>query len=150
MLREEAQYFASRWDDVSRQPDTYWQDWVGAAAEGTTRRLLVVEEDGRWVGVVGAHLRVDPTEAQLMSMWVEPDARGRGIARALIRGVAEWARERGCDRVCLFVQESNAPAQRLYLEAGFRPTGDLQRLPQRRGFKLLLCAQVDTLLSPDG
>jgi ribosomal protein S18 acetylase RimI-like enzyme len=146
MLREEAAYFASRWEEVAREPDSYWQEWLRAAEEGTTRRLFVAEEDGAWLGVVGAYLRVDPAEAQLMSMWVDPSARRRGIARRLIRAVAEWARDRGCERVCLFVQEYNAPGQRLYLEAGFRPSGDLERLPNRRGFKLLMWAPVDELL----
>lgn len=149
MLREEAAYFASRWEDVARQPDAYWEEWVRAAAEGATRRLFVAEEDGTWLGIVGAYLRIDRTETQLMSMWVDPGTRRRGIARRLIRAVAEWARERGCARVYLFVQESNAPGQRLYLEAGFRPTGELERLPHRRGFKLLLWAPVDELLDAE-
>jgi ribosomal protein S18 acetylase RimI-like enzyme len=80
-------------------------------------------------------------------MWVDPQARRRGVARQLIRAVAEWAREQGCVKVFLFVQESNAAAQRLYLEAGFRPTGDLERLPYRRGFKLLMWAPVEELLA---
>jgi ribosomal protein S18 acetylase RimI-like enzyme len=146
MLREESAYFSSRWEDVARQPESYWRDWVEAAAVGATRSLFVVEEDGRWVGAVGCHLRIDLSETQLISMWVAPDARGRGIAQELIRAVAGWARERGCDGVYLFVQEANGPARHLYERAGFRPTGEREQLPTRRGFKILLGAPVELLL----
>lgn len=146
MLREETSYFTSRWEDVARQPEEYWRDWVDAAAEGTTRRLFVAEESGRWLGAVGCHLRVDRSEAQLISMWVAPEARGSGFAPHLIRAVAEWARERGCTGVFLFVQEANAPARRLYERAGFRPTGERETLPSRRGFKILMWAPVEHLL----
>lgn len=148
MLREESAYFTSRWEDVAREPETYWRDWVGAAAEGRTRRLFVAEEEGAWVCAVGCHLRVDPSEAQLIAMWVDPAARRRGVAQGLVRAVAGWARERGCDRVCLFVQEANAPARRLYERLGFRPTGERELLPFRRGFKILMWAPVEALLAP--
>ena len=75
------------------------------------------------LGVVGGFRRLDPGEVQLVSLWVDPDARGRGVARSLIRAVATWARDRGAADVVLFVQEANAPGRALYVRAGFRPTG---------------------------
>jgi RimJ/RimL family protein N-acetyltransferase len=107
----------------------------------------VAEDDHGWVGVVGCFRRVDPAEVQLISMWVDPRARGRGVAQALIRAVAQWARAIDARRVVLFVQEVNAAGQALYAKAGFRPTGD--RMPVgigRRGFKLVFVASVDELL----
>ncbi|MFG1908023.1 GNAT family N-acetyltransferase [Kribbella sp. NPDC048928] len=43
-----------------------------------------------------------------------PVARGRGVARALIEAVTEWARDRRCGRVYWSTHESNATARRLY------------------------------------
>ena len=146
MLREDASSFSSRWEDVAQQPESYWREWVEAAAAGRTRCLFVAEADGSWVASVGCHLRIDPSETQLMAMWVAPELRGRGLARELIRAVAGWAASRGSDRVFLFVQESNAPARRLYERAGFRPTGEREQLPSRRGFKILMWAPVERLL----
>jgi ribosomal protein S18 acetylase RimI-like enzyme len=146
MLREEAAFFGTRWEDASREPDERWQAWTTEAADGVTRVLFVAEHDGRWAGVVGAFPRVDPREAQLISMWVDPELRGFGIAESLIRAVAEWAAERSCEQVFLFVQETNVRAQRLYERAGFRLTGDRERVPRRRGFKLLYTAPVTDLL----
>ena len=147
MLRDDADFFSTRYDDMVREPDKTWRDWVGEAAVGDQKTLFVAEEADRWLGVVGAFVRVNPLEVQLISMWVDPSARGRGIAQALIRAVAEWAQERGSTKVVLFVQEANEPAQQLYERAGFRRTGD--RTPASAGrsaFKLVLAAPVDDLL----
>jgi len=148
MLREESSYFGTRWEDALAQRPEQWQAWIAEAAAGLSKTLLVAEDDERWVGVVGSFTRVNRREVQLISMWIDPKERGRGIARALIRAVAAWAQERGRDRVCLFVQETNLPAQALYRSAGFRPTGDRELLPRRRGFKLLFSADVHDLLAP--
>jgi ribosomal protein S18 acetylase RimI-like enzyme len=147
MLREEASAFGTRWEDASRDPDARWQAWVDEAARGETRTLFVAEREGRWVGVVGGFVRIDPAEAQLISMWVDPSARGHGIAERLIRSLADWAGSKGCERVFLFTQETNVRAQRLYERAGFRPTGERERMPRRRGFKLVYTATVARLLT---
>jgi ribosomal protein S18 acetylase RimI-like enzyme len=147
MLRDDADFFSTRYEDMVREPDTMWREWVAEAVAGDQKALFVAEEDGRWLGVVGAFVRVDPREVQLISMWVDPQARGRGIARDLIRAVARWTRQRGSERVVLFVQEANDAAQQLYARAGFRPTGD--RAPASAGrsaFKLVLAAPAADLL----
>jgi ribosomal protein S18 acetylase RimI-like enzyme len=82
-----------------------------------------------------------------VSLWVDRRARGRGVARALIRAVAGWAHEVGARRVVLFVQEANEPGRALYVRAGFRPTGDREPVGAGRpGFKLVVAAGVDELL----
>ena len=147
LLREEAQFFSSRYEDAVREPESTWRDWAAQAADGADKALFVVEDDDGWIGVVGGFRRHDPSEVQLISMWVDPRARGKGAAQALIRAVATWGREVGARRVVLFVQEVNRPGQALYLKAGFHPTGD--RMPVgigRRGFKLVFAAPVDDLL----
>ena len=148
MLRDDVDFFSTRYEDMVREPESTWRNWVADAAAGEEKTLLVAEENGRWLGVVGAFARVNPLEVQLISMWVDPAARGRGLAQQLIRAVAEWAHGRGATQVVLFVQEANAPAQALYVRAGFRPTGD--RAPAaggRSAFKLVLVAPVEELLA---
>lgn len=147
MLRDDADFFSTRYDDMVREPEQTWRAWVAEAAAGDQKTLFVAEANGRWFGVVGAFVRVNPLEVQLFSMWVDPTARGRGVARDLIRAVASWATGRGSNRVVLFVQEANEPAQALYERAGFRPTGD--RTPAsggRSAFKLVLAASAADLL----
>ncbi|MFO1401672.1 MAG: GNAT family N-acetyltransferase [Steroidobacteraceae bacterium] len=52
---------------------------------------------------------------------VRAECRGRGVGRALLRGVAAWAREHGCCKVTLEVLDHNAAARGLYESEGFRP-----------------------------
>jgi ribosomal protein S18 acetylase RimI-like enzyme len=147
MLREEAAYFSTRYEDAVREPDAVWRDWTAGAADSVDRVLFVAEDGDALLGVVGGFRRLDPGEVQLVSLWVDPDARGRGVARSLIRAVATWARDRGAGNVVLFVQEANAPGRALYLRTGFRPTGAREPVgPGRPGFKLVVSATVADLL----
>jgi len=147
MLREEAAYFSTRYEDAVREPEEVWRARTAEAAEGTDKILFVADDDDRLLGVVGGFRRLDPLEVQLVSLWVDPKARGRGVARSLIRAVASWARERGARRIVLFVQEANAPGRALYARAGFRATGDREPVGAGRpGFKLVVAAMVDELL----
>ena len=51
---------------------------------------------------------------------VLPGHRGRGIGRALLAAAEAHARELGCCKLTLEVQDDNAPARRLYEHFGFR------------------------------
>jgi len=62
-------------------------------------------------------------EAEILSVAVDPKARGRGVAGALLAHHLSRAAARGIARIFLEVGEDNAPALRLYEKAGFRPVG---------------------------
>jgi ribosomal protein S18 acetylase RimI-like enzyme len=53
---------------------------------------------------------------------VDEAMRGRGVATRLMTACFDWMRSRGMPRVLLHTASKNAAAQRLFLEAGFRPT----------------------------
>ncbi len=55
----------------------------------------------------------------LEDLYVQPQARRRGVARALVDLTLERARARGCRRVELDVTEDNRAALDLYRQAGF-------------------------------
>jgi amino-acid N-acetyltransferase len=57
--------------------------------------FIVAELDGATVGCV--HLdEYAPSLSELRSLAVDPDARGRGVGRALVHATEELARRRGC------------------------------------------------------
>ena len=66
---------------------------------------------------------------ELVSMYVRPKARGRGVGEALVAAVFAWAQARDAKTVHLWVTESNDPARALYERCGFSPTGERQPLP---------------------
>jgi ribosomal protein S18 acetylase RimI-like enzyme len=85
------------------------------------------------VGVVRASPdKEQPGAAFLLSMWVAPDARGKGVGDELIDAVASWAKADGFSRLVLDVADANASAIALYARKGFEPTGETGTLPSPR------------------
>ncbi|HEX8784997.1 MAG TPA: GNAT family N-acetyltransferase, partial [Telluria sp.] len=85
---------------------------------------LVAEADGVLQALVWA--KCDAEEAgvvNLFQMWVAPEARGRGVAAALLQDAIAWARSIGAQRIRLGVVGGNEAAARLYARAGFRDVG---------------------------
>ncbi len=72
----------------------------------------------------------------LEDLYVEGEARGSGIGRALIEAAFDRARERGCARMELDTNETNAAAVALYESLGFEswsdPPGGRNLLMRRR------------------
>ncbi len=67
----------------------------------------------------------DLPAAELLSIAVSPQARGRGIASQLIEaGIAE-CRKRGMDRVKVLVGANLQAANKLYLKCGFEKAGEI-------------------------
>jgi GNAT superfamily N-acetyltransferase len=64
------------------------------------------------------------TDCLLEDLFVEEPARGSGLGRALVRGAIERARERGCRRMELDVNENNPAALALYESFGFSATAN--------------------------
>jgi GNAT superfamily N-acetyltransferase len=57
----------------------------------------------------------------LEDLFVEPEARGSGLGRALLARLAALALERGCARLEWWVLDWNEPALRFYRALGARP-----------------------------
>jgi ribosomal protein S18 acetylase RimI-like enzyme len=92
---------------------------LGAFAGGTLVGALSCERDER--------LKVRHI-GHIVGMMVSPAARGRGVGRALLNECIALARRSpGLELLTLSVTASNATARGLYLSAGFRSYGLLQR-----------------------
>lgn len=115
---------------ASGRPDEAWRVRAAANALGEESVLFVAEQDGRWLGLAGGLFAEEaPGVVELVSMWLEPAARGRGVAARLVDAVTDWARGRGADHLRLWVTEGNEAAIGLYLRSGFTFTGELAPLP---------------------
>jgi ribosomal protein S18 acetylase RimI-like enzyme len=80
------------------------------------------------VGLIGGWTPEWTDAVQLVALWVDPAARGQGIADALVTEVIDWSTEHGHPRVELRVTNDNNAARTLYLRHGFIPTGDIEPL----------------------
>jgi GNAT superfamily N-acetyltransferase len=62
----------------------------------------------------------------VVNVYTEPDLRGRGLARALMTTLLEWATSQGFDRVLLHASDAGRP---LYQSLGFVPTNEMRWSP---------------------
>ena len=83
--------------------------------------FLLAGEPARGVAQLRFRLSVwtGAEDAWLEDVFVEPQARGRGIGRALTEACVECARARGCRRIQLDANERNEAALALYRSLGF-------------------------------
>lgn len=79
---------------------------------------LVAEQGGQLLGLVHYLYHRSTTSiapvCYLQDLFTAAEARGRGVARALIEGVCDRARQAGAPRVYWQTHETNATARRLY------------------------------------
>ncbi|MEU9982959.1 GNAT family N-acetyltransferase [Streptomyces sp. NPDC050856] len=91
--------------------------------------LVAVVPDGRPAGylrlVPATRLACNAHVRQIQGLAVAEWARGRGIARALLRAGFDAARRQGATRVTLRVLGHNTPARTLYESEGFVVEGVL-------------------------
>ena len=67
--------------------------------------------------------RVAADEAEILSLGTAPDARRKGLGRALVHASAAEAAKRGAGKIFLEVSAANAPARAFYSTLGFAEVG---------------------------
>jgi GNAT superfamily N-acetyltransferase len=86
-------------------------------------RVFVAEDEGTPVGVASLWIRPrlnwTTPEAWLPDLYVDPTARRRGHARALLDACTAEARANGCHRLILESGHERAEAHQLYESYGF-------------------------------
>ncbi|MET8047204.1 GNAT family protein [Streptosporangium sp. NPDC005286] len=98
-------------------------EWMGVWGFRDDARAFAVVSNGEVVGNVAVS-NIDAHETGWVSYWTIPRARGRGVAVAAARKMAEWAfRERGLFRLELGHRVSNAASCAVAIRAGFRSEG---------------------------
>ena len=80
--------------------------------------FLVARDGGRAVGC-GAIRLIDPRTAEVKRMYVEPEHRGKGVARAVLARLDAAARRLGARRLVLETGTHSPEALALYRGAGF-------------------------------
>jgi GNAT superfamily N-acetyltransferase len=96
--------------------ETYDEKWQ-AFQEDVTIHALCARDEDTIVGIT--HFFKHPSTSSqdvcyLQDLFTAPEARGRGVGRALIEAVAQWAKQQDCCRLYWHTKESNETARRLY------------------------------------
>ena len=130
--------------------DPWTEETLGTALSSERMMVLVADEGGEALGDGAARLvgyvvaLVVAPDAEIADLAVAPDARRRGIGRALLTRALGDLTASAVQWVHLEVRESNRAARTLYEAAGFRAVG------RRRGYyrrpiedALLLTREID-------
>ena len=118
---EEAPYaFSSQLADWQGRGDTEAR-WRGRVSDVPLNIVAELQEAA--AGMASGTAPNPDGSVELISMWVAPFARGRGVGHALLNAVIEWAREQQASRVALGVLEGNERAVAFYHRHGFIPVG---------------------------
>lgn len=113
-LQDTPTAFGVSYQTAVADSDAQWQ----ARAAGERTQFWLALDVGRPVGLVGAGFR-DPTRYELIAMWVEPAARGKGVADELVAAVKARAMELGLEVLFLEVAPENTRAVQFYQRHGF-------------------------------
>ena len=84
-----------------------WAERARRRAAGNREATFFAYLGDDAVGMVGGFVHDGAPPVDLISMWVAPEARRHGAARALIEAVVDWARDAGHDELQLWVTEVN-------------------------------------------
>jgi GNAT superfamily N-acetyltransferase len=121
-LREAPHAFTSTFEKEAATGEENWRYRLGVWT------FFIAEVEGQAGGIVGAGAGELAGSAVLISLWVDPAFRGKGVGSALVGAVVGWARSQRYGRVLLWVTEVNKPAERLYERLGFLRTGRMSEV----------------------
>jgi ribosomal protein S18 acetylase RimI-like enzyme len=127
-LREAPEAFSSTYADWSTADESRWR-----ARLENVPFTIIAELDGQIAGTVSATAVNAAGVVALVSMWVAPQSRGKGVGDALIESVVAWANGQTAQAIELDVRESNVAAIALYERHGFVDCGrNSDDPPERR------------------
>lgn len=128
--------------DMSRlQPEMFRpadanDEFIRSVLESGSEDILVAREGSRVLGLALVQEKDTPPYpafiprryTYLMDLVVDPDHRGRGIGRALMGAVKDWAKSRNAEFIELGVLAQNKDAIRLYESLGFKDSRKTMQL----------------------
>jgi GNAT superfamily N-acetyltransferase len=117
-LTESPDAFSSRLREWADAPGDRWR--ARLSIPGALDLLAVDLDQNAPVGMASGIPATDRARSpELISMWVDPAVRGRGVATALITAIASWAADSGAATLALSVMSDNVTARRTYERNGF-------------------------------
>ncbi|MDX1649415.1 MAG: GNAT family N-acetyltransferase [Myxococcota bacterium] len=111
------------------------RDWLRAELRDPDARVLCLDADGDLLAFLVARVARRPpifretTRGSVDHLVVRPDARRRGLGRALVAEAAAWLRGQGATRLEVAVARGNAEGAGFWRALGFEPAMDVLDRP---------------------
>ena len=135
ILHHRREMFREMGGDYQRKLDLFdqaSQQYFRSALQDGSYVGLLGEIDGKIIaggGIViaawpGSPLNLSPRRAWILNIYVDPEHRRRGLARAITEALIDWCKQNGFQSVSLHASEYG---RALYEKLGFRPTNEMRR-----------------------
>ena len=109
-LQESPNAFGSTYETELHFPEEQWRLWIA--------NVWFALEDTIILGMIG-FLPESPTTAQIVSFWVTPQSRGKGIGKQLLLHMQALAKNQNLTKLYLYVTTTQTAAIGLYHALGF-------------------------------
>ena len=140
-LRDAPEAFGSTFEKEATLTEDDWRRRL----ETEDRAVFVVDDAGMILGLaVGSPDEDDPGAGYLLSMWVDPRARGSGRGDALVQAVVGWLEAGRYRLIRLHVTDGNATAVDLYRRNGFALSGRQFRRDRDGVLELEMIRPIET------
>jgi predicted GNAT family acetyltransferase len=116
---------------AEQDPPGRWTDQAQRNSSGSERATFVAEVDGRFVATATGAVFDGPSE--VVSVYITPEYRGKGLLEQLIEVIAAWSLEHGRPELFLEVAAQNPRAIAAYARLGFVMTGHAEPHPLYAG-----------------
>lgn len=125
-LQAHPEAYGSDYAEQAADPESVWLGRIRASIEGNASRIFLAEDSGLAVGLAAVYRERGEKvrhSATLVSVYVRPKYRGRGLAERMIHEVLAWCASVGVRILRLTVVTSNTAAIRCYQRCGFAVYG---------------------------
>jgi ribosomal protein S18 acetylase RimI-like enzyme len=124
-LQDSPQAFSTTFKEMVDKPELFWQERLANAADGKSSWLLFAKVEERIAGIIGAFLAEDNGKAVIVSVYVTPEYRSKGVSNALLDAIlGELWQNVTVHTLELAVVKSQKAAISLYKRFGFKIIGE--------------------------
>jgi GNAT superfamily N-acetyltransferase len=137
-LQDAPNSFGETLAEVEHQPVEYWQNLTRSVTEPGSHIMFLACGDHAIHGSTYGLIDHDRLRAgRVGGMWVDSLWRRRGIGRALLEAVFNWANEHKFTTLGLWAPAHSPAAVSLYQKMGFHETGKQRSLPSNSAFNII-------------
>lgn len=122
-LNEEPHAYGSTYADNVTHSDDFWKERLNDASSGKAQWLVFAKLDGKIVGMAGAFAEKEVDNAHVISVYVTPEARGKGISKLLMQELlVKIQQNKLVKKITVDVNPEQSAAYNLYKNSGFEVT----------------------------
>ena len=91
--------------------------------------FFVVEDQRKYIGIIGAFFENGTNKPFISSMWVHANNRKSNVGAELFFTAKSWLSDRGAKTIHAWVAQDNIVAMSFYKKLGFRATTEIAVMP---------------------